>query len=309
MKRKFFFTVFFLALFLQETPYLHSKSVYQKQIGKSEIELELDAYYAPLDFYQPLTSSPIPYLGEESELEIYKKLLLSPMPRFIVFELSVNPMPCLGVFVKKQFPDFYDKLSIRNDFNIVNSVCAGFEEPYAFSVFLGNVISFAPKDKSNATGKGFIGILFSCGNYHIKDNEIISDKWLESEIKIKGDREKKDQKISWSFRTGAKFHDNAYIKDVLYFSVRRDRTDYSASELSIFKNSNFEYIFDIDTKNGNFIRHYFLAGKKFPMKNKKIVFTFGAGFLWEGSDKYTGRLKRTEETHNFQILIRPNIEF
>jgi len=309
MKLKISYILIFGACFLHTATGLYSKSVYQKQIGKSEIEFELDAYYSPLDFYQPLTSSPIPYMGEKNELEIYKKLLLSPKPRFLVFELSVNPMPCLGVFAKKQFPEFYDKLYIGNDFNIIKSICAGFEEPYAASIFLGDVISFAPKDTSDTNGKGFIGILFSGGNYHIKDNVIISDNWLDSEIKFKGDKETKNQKISWSFGTGVKFHNNIYIKDVLYLSLKRNSTNYSASKLSIFKNSNFEYIFDIDAKKINFIRHYFMAGKKFPMKNKKIVFMLGAGFLWEGSDKYTGRLKRTTENKNFQILLRPNIEF
>lgn len=115
--------------------------------------------------------------------------------------------------------------------------------------------------------------------------------------------------MSWSFRFGTKFHHNTYIKDVFYFSLRRSRTDYGEIGTSLFKNSSFEYIFDVDTRNRNFIKHFFLVGKKFPLKNRKITFSINTGFLWEGTDKYTGPLKRTDEDENFQILFRPNIEF
>ncbi len=308
MKRKMKFIVM-LAIFALSAAALPSKSVYQQQFGNREAELELDAYYTSFDFYQPLTNTPIPQLGEISELGIYKKMLTAPRPRFLVFEASAYPMPCLGILIKKQLPEFYGKLSVSDDFNIIESLCAGFEEPYAASLFLGDVVSFAPKNGKGESGKGYTGLLVSAGNYNIKDNEAISDNWAEAEVKIKGDMETKDRKMSWSFRAGAKFHGNPDIKDVMYFSVRRDRTDYNGGGGELFANGSMEYSFDIDAENGNFIRHYFLVGKKFPLGKKKLVFSIGTGFLWEGSDKYTGRLKRTGIDRNFQILLRPNLEF
>ena len=66
---------------------------------------------------------------------------------------------------------------------------------------------------------------------------------------------------------------------------------------------------DVDIKEGNIMRHFFLVGKKFPYSKKKIVFSIATGFVWEGSAKYTGKLARTNDEKNFQILVRPNVEF
>ncbi|MEW6556252.1 MAG: hypothetical protein AB1349_02750 [Elusimicrobiota bacterium] len=312
--RKFFLTGFvcsYLWLVLFNISELIAKPIYQKQInkGNQEIELELDAYYTSFDYYLSLTKTPIPYLSETNELNIYKKLFATPKLCFLVFELSTYPMPCAGVFIKKQFLDFYEKMTLTKSINIIKSVTAGFEEPYAVSVFLGNVVSFKPASAKNTDGKGYVGALVSGGNYHIKDNELITDNWLETELKVKGERITPGKKMDWSFRIGTKLHNNSYIKDVLYFSVRRSRTDRGTTKQSVFTNSNFEYIFDADVKNGGIIRHYFLVGKKYPLKKPKIVVCLNAGFLWEGTEKYIGPLKRTSDTENFQILFRPNIEF
>ncbi|OGS43199.1 MAG: hypothetical protein A2539_08560 [Elusimicrobia bacterium RIFOXYD2_FULL_34_15] len=302
-----FFYLFTSFLFLSNS-ILYSKSVYHKQINNQEIEFELDTYYTSLDYYLPLTKTPIPYFDDENEINIYNKLIASPAPRYMVFELSAYPMPCFGAFVKKNLLHFYNEMNVSDSFNIVKSVSAGFEEPYAISIFLGNVISFKPKDTKNMEGKGYLGLLLSGGNYNIKDNELISGNWIESEIKLKGDKTVNDDKMSWSFRVGSKFHNNIYIKDALYFSLRRDRTDFSNTK-SILKNSNFEYTMDVDIKEGNIMRHFFLVGKKFPYSKKKIVFSIATGFVWEGSAKYTGKLARTNDEKNFQILVRPNVEF
>ncbi|MDD5686847.1 MAG: hypothetical protein PHE88_03320 [Elusimicrobia bacterium] len=302
-------TVCLIVFLLLDITAIHSKSIYQKQINNQEIELEADMYYSSLDYYLPLTKTPVPYFDDESEINIYKRLVASPVPRYLVFELSTYPLPWMGVFTKKNLRQFYRNMDITENINIVKSVCAGFEEPYAMSVFLGNVISFKPKESKDMSGKGYMGLLVSGGNYHIKDNELIIDNWVESEIKIKGDRTTHNTKMSWSFRIGAKFHDNEYIKDVIYFSLRRDRTDYNAVKPSIFHNSNFEYTFDVDTENSKIIRHFFIVGKKIPLKTPKIMLNLSAGLVWEGEDKYTGPLQRTDKSNNFQILFRPNIEF
>jgi hypothetical protein len=304
--KKLVFLVFCVAT---SVSYAQAKLAWQKQAGNDEWELYLDPYYTSLDYYTPLTGSQIPRYGEESELAIYKKLLASPKPRFLLIEASVYPMPCLGVLAKRHLPDLYEKASLGDDFNLVKSITAGFEEPYALSVFVGNVIDFSPKGTTDTTGKGHIGLLLSAGNYHIRDNEILSDNWLETELKIKGDRITAQRKMAWSFRIGSKLHNNDYIKDVFYFSLKRERSDFDDIKFSIFKNSGVEYTFDVDAKTGSIMRHFFFVDKKFPLKKRKIAFTIGTGVLWEKSDKYTGPLARPGNDNDFQILFRPNIEF
>ena len=114
------------------------QAVDQKRLS---LELELDAYYSSLDLIASLTDKPIPDVGEKSEFEIYKDLLLSSyLPRFLLLEASVNPMPCLGVLIKENAQDFYEDAEVADGINLVRVVTAGFEEPYALSMFLGNVV-------------------------------------------------------------------------------------------------------------------------------------------------------------------------
>lgn len=275
-----------------------------------DVEVELDAYYTNIGLYIPLTSAPIPYLGEKTEAEIYKTLIANSLvPRFLVIEGSVNPMPNLGVYLKENERDFYDQAQVSGSLNWVKAVTAGFEEPYAASIFIGNVVDFKTPGSKDTKGKGHIGYLFSTGNFHIKDNELINDNWREFEWKIKGDRKSPVKKLNWSFRVGAKIHGNSDITDIVYLSFRRSRVDYKPANQSIFNNSGFEYAYDMDSSKFNAIRHYFFVDKKWPLENKKMAFSLAAGFVWESSDKYTGALSTGREKDDIQILLRPNIEF
>ncbi len=283
----------------------------QETEGKRlSIEFELDAYYSSVDLIASLTDKPIPDVGEKSEFEIYKDLLMSSyLPRFLLLEASVNPMPCLGVLIKRNAEDFYEDTQVSGDFNLVQTVTAGFEEPYAFSLFLGNVVSFQrPGEERKAGNNGYMGYLASAGNYHIKDNELIDDNWYEVEWKIKGSREFVTQELQWSFRIGGKFHGNPEIADVLYIAFRRSRLDYEASAKSILKNSGFEYTFDMDSRSFNPVRSYLSVDKKWPFKNEKFAFTLALGFMWEANRKYSGSLGE-QGVDNFQVFLRPNLEF
>ena len=39
------------------------------------------------------------------------------LPRYLVFEGSVNSMPHLGVYLKENEPDFYDNAQVSESFN------------------------------------------------------------------------------------------------------------------------------------------------------------------------------------------------
>ena len=271
---------------------------------------EPDAYYSDVDLIIALTDAPLPHLGDKTESEIYRTLMSrSLMPRFLVLEASVNPMPYLGTYIKDHNPEFYNDAKISGSFNWVKALTAGFEEPYAASVFAGNVVDFDVPDNKNIKGKGYTGYLCSSGNYHIKDNELIKDRWWEFEWKIKGDRKTPAQKLSWSFRVGAKLHGNRDITDIVYLSFRRSMVDYKTEEYPLFSNSGFEYSFDMDRRTFNSIRHYFFVDKKWPIENRQIAYSLAAGFVWESKRKYTGELAAGREKDDFQFILRPNIEF
>ncbi|MBI5969925.1 MAG: hypothetical protein HY884_02085 [Deltaproteobacteria bacterium] len=275
------------------------------------IEPELDAYYSSIGLYISLTDAPIPDAGEKPELQIYRDLLFSSLiPRFLVLEASAFPMPGAGVLIKDHASDFYDSTEVMKNLNLVKAVTAGFEEPYALTAFLGNVVAFTrPGEKKKDGNFGYMGYLVSAGNYTIKDNSLIRDHWTEVEWKIKGDRKFSTHSLHWSFRVGGKLHGNSFIKDVVYLSVRRSRLDFEDSPASFINNSGFEYTIDMDSQTFTPIKHYFVVDKKWPLKEEKMGFSFAVGFVWEGASKYSGDLADKDKRKKWQLLLRPNILF
>jgi len=282
----------------------------QEEAKLVSLDFEPDAYYTSLGLYVALTRTPIPHVGDRSEKDLYLTLLSRAYaPRFLVIEGSVNPLPYAGTYIKDRHPDFYANARITGSFNWVRAVTAGFEEPYAWSIFLGNVVDFSVPRDPKSSGKGYSGILYSAGTYHIKDNELVRDDWWEAEWKVKGDRRTRDRKMSWSFRVGTKMHGNPDIMDIYYLSFRRSRLDFRPKGSSIFNNSGFEYTVDMERGTFTPIRHYFFVEKKWPHREKKIAFALATGFVWEAARKYSGALASGGKSSGTQIILRPNIEF
>ena len=298
------------AAFGQDLQTAPSQQALQEEVKYFDIEFEPDAYYTSLALFFALTDTHIPRLGEKTKREIYTELLSRALsPRFLYLEASINPMPYLGTYIKEEHENFYNDAQISGSFNWAKALTAGFEEPWAGSVFLGTVVDFDIPGSKDTRGLGWAGFLYSTGNYHIKNNEMIKDTWREYEWKIKGDRKSPVKKLNWSYRIGAKLHDNQYITDIVYLRIRRSRLDYKPAGSSIFHNSGFEYSIDLDRRTLDHIRHYFYVDRKWPFENKKMAFSIALGFVWESAHKYTGPLAAGRNKDDFQIILRPNIEF
>jgi len=106
--------------------------------GQTEIMWELDPYYSNVSANIPLTSKPIPTITSDNEAVIYQELIKgSLIPRYMLFEASVYPLPVLGTHLKRRSPDLYSRGRIEGtNVNLIDSVTAGFQEPWAVSVFL-----------------------------------------------------------------------------------------------------------------------------------------------------------------------------
>lgn len=276
-----------------------------------EWEHELDPYYSNIAYFQNIDDSPIPELGEKSEAQVYSNLFFSSyLPRFILVEASINPMPVLGVLLKSdEASGIYDDMTITQDLNLVEVVTAGFEEPYAVSLFLGNMVKYRTKDQieGSSQSKGFMGYLFSYGHLHIRRNELIQDRWGEFEWKIKGDRITSERMLSWSFRVGAKVHDHPNVTDEYYVAIKRDRVEESGDVFSWVKNGGIEFKYRISQDSGKAIGQQLIVDKKIPIKSYGWVVSLGVGFVRETTEKYSGPL--SFEKSNTAFVLRPSISF
>lgn len=270
------------------------------------LRLDLGAYYSSAGLYLPLGGAAPAGEGERSEVEIYASLLSRALlPRVVVLEASVNPAPCLGLLAR-QWEAGYQAAEVGGDLNLLRALTAGFEEPFALSLFLGNVADFSVKGRGDVRGRGYLGLVASGGLGHIKDNRLVDDEWLELEVKLKGDRSSEVKKLSWSFRAGVKLHSNPLVTDLAFFGVRRSRVDYEAESLLV-ANSGLEYRFDL-ALDGTPLRHFLLVDKKWPLGRGRLALVFGVGVLWESGAAYAGALaERRGEA--LQLLLRPNVVF
>jgi hypothetical protein len=230
-------------------------------------------------------------------------------PRFLVIETSVMPMPLLGVALRKHATDFYNAADIGRKQNVLQWLTAGFEEPYAFSLFLGDMVKFSkPGEERLSSNKGYMGYLISYSNQHIRNNVLIPDDSLEAEWKMKGERSFKEEKLSWSFRLGAKVHDNPNIADTLYAGFRRSNLDFRVNPFDFLRNSSFDVRWDIGLNSGELLRQEYVLGKIFPIKSWGVALKIDLGLIWEDPARYAGTL-RDADVSNFTVVLRPNIQF
>lgn len=282
-----------------------------RALDKTALELELDAYYTALSLNIPLAKGGGQAQGEQDEIKTYRSMLAKAwIPSFLVLEGSVNPLPVTGLVIRNNARGFYERARVTPSLNLVQAVTAGFEEPYAASLFLGKVVDFSTEKKVvGHKRRGYVGYLASAGNYHILENRAIADNWLEMEWKVKGDQSTERRKMSWSFRGGGKLHSNDDVSDTYYLGIKRDRVDYEKGPFSFLLSSAVDYRMDLGTRDFKALRHRFLIEKNIPLPKKKVTLSLGIGYLWLGGGSYTGALAQNRNRAQSQVLIRPNLKF
>lgn len=279
--------------------------------SETEFVWELDPYYAEVSLHIPLTDRPIRAVSGSGELEVYRKLFVNSLiPRFMLVEAAVFPMPLIGVGLREYAKDFYRSFNVgTSNLNLLGAITAGFQEPYALSLFLGDMVSFVrPGEDKVCTNKGYMGYLLSYSNQHIKRNTLIPDNNFEMEWKTKGERVFRDDKLSWSFRLGAKVHEHPDITNTIYLGFRRSNLDFNADFLSFLNNSAIDFRWDFSAKDGRPIRQEYVVGKKYPIARWHMALKLDVGLIWEDPARYTGRLRDTD-FQSVSAVFRPNIEW
>jgi hypothetical protein len=165
-----------------------------------------------------------------------------------------------------------------------------------------------PDDVRRKGNRGYMGYLVSYGSKHIRDNVIIEDDWWEFEWKLKGEREFRDEQLSWSFRAGVKNHGNPDIRDVVYMGFRRSNLDFRQPLLEFLTNSTIEVVTEIARDNANFMRQEIIVGKKVPIRRWRIAPMLELGLIVEQDAKYTGALA-DPTVDTVTIVFRPNIDW
>jgi len=276
-----------------------------------EYDYELDAYYSNASIFIDLDPThEITDASNYSELDIYTDLLLNTFsPNIMLFEASVHPVSIAGLYFRQNHEDIYDEARIE-EMNMVKVLTAGYEEPYSLSFFIGRMMVFK-NAKNNRLGKNraYMGYLVTIGDYTIKDNQAHYDKWVNVEFKLKGTREKENSDLDWSFRVGAKIHENSNFSDTIYIGARRSSINYNRDVWSLSYNNAFSTLFAVSADTFELTDAEIILEKKWPIKSsRKVSFGLGLGYLYNSGQKYRNEL-RDEGINNHQLVFRPNLKF
>ena len=278
---------------------------------KFDVMWEADPYYSDVGVNIPIANTPIPIIRSTDESVIYSQLIEgSLIPRYMVLEASVYPMPLLGTYLKANQPLAYKRGEIGNTgVNLIESATAGFQEPWAVSAFFGNIAKIVrPGEDRVGSNVGYTGYLISAGTKHIKDNVFIDDHWLELEWKIKGKVDYPDEKLAWSFRVGGKFHDNINIEDEDYINLFRNNLNVHFPFLSWINNSGLDVKVFFSETTARLLRQEYVVGKKYPKEGWKYAPTLDIGVIWASPNEYSGVLK-TSTSDTVTLVFRPSVEF
>jgi hypothetical protein len=227
----------------------------------------------------------------------------------MLFEASVHPVSIAGLYFRQNHEDIYDEARIE-EMNVVKVLTAGYEEPYSLSFFIGRMMVFK-NAKNNRVGKNraYMGYLLTLGDYTIKDNQAHYDKWVNVEFKLKGTREKENSDLDWSFRVGAKIHDNPNFADTIFIGARRSSINYNRGVWSLSYNNAFSTLLAVSADTFELTDAEIILEKKWPIKSsRKISFGLGLGYLYNSGQKYRGELS-DEGINNHQLIFRPNLKF
>lgn len=283
--------------------------------------LSLDPYLTYGAVYFDMTTRKTVKVSSINELDIYKKLLIrSLLPRYALLQASFYPVPAASAYSEERWNGFYEWFSVTEKINVLKMISTGYTEPYCLSLFLGEIMTFWDENSTGTKqiGSAISGFVFTWAPVHMIDNVLINTEWAEAEWKLKGSSKKKDQKIDWYFRAGARIHFTPDYFNKVFISLYRDRSD-RESKFSLFYNTRYGILMEFPLTAGKNIsrdpgvisRLLLSLGKKFPQLTYRGVLPgFEAGAKYEFNkllDRPTGTWK--EEEGVFEFFVKPIVEF
>jgi hypothetical protein len=251
----------------------------------------------------------------------WKLFLPSLRPCYLLFQVSDYPLTHGAALLRRHNLRLYHEFDWhvgRAETNILEMLASGYEEPHAFSVFLGHLAPFWRTDESGTrrqAGYSISGLVGTFGNRHVRQLELLRDRWYEIKWSLKGERGTAQRNLKWNVQFGVKLHDAPGIFDVFFFRLYRDHLDREHRGWSLWKNSSAEYRgqmplqhLSLGSRMGDlFSLHCVDVGKKFPSRRwRRIAYSVNAGVFWR---KYgTGATPHgSRGTPSF--FIRPNVRF
>jgi len=317
--------LFALLLFLIAPPSGSAQSLSREsRIGSVYVRCQttFDLYKPYSSLYLGLQRPRIMETGQEWRIyaELLKRLYL---PNFLLIQATLYPFSAWSSHWETSHYNWYRRFQIYGSINGLRALGSGNEEPYALSLFLGNIIRLAyhesEVDQSHArnAGSALAGFLLSRGNHFIHNNIYLIGRWYQAEFMLIGNAQSPQRRLFWNFRMGLKTYDDCFLSNALTVSLERNSTDYQSSGFFILKNSILKYqakfpLLPEDSETPASFQMVNIA-KKFLVKlgGRTAFLVIGGGVKWESLRRYDHTAGKFEASYSNQLvwLFTPNMEF
>lgn len=302
-----------LAKNIHAADFLWTTSISSRTVGLSFVPNPFLTYSAI--FADSKKDRPMKLWIDDEKILYYNLLKESLFPKWFLFQTTIYPTAILSSYIKSVKEKIFNRFKITENFNLLSSLGSGYEEPYSFSIFLGEIATFRDISKDNIlkiAGGGIMGYVLTFGDYQIMENTFLKAQWFRLEWKVKGYRSLEGSSYNWNFRVGIKHYGISDIRYVFLISLERERIDHEFKLFSLINNCNYSIFLYKSIENNAMNKVFFVFGKRlFVKKPRKIVAGIDAGFSWEKRKMFIPETKifMNKLIINSEFIIRPYVKF
>jgi len=254
-------------------------------------------------------------LWQDDEFGLYRDLVKrSIQPGFFLLEFTGYPMASISAWMEEHHNDSYQKFNVGENFNLLKSFGAGFQEPWSISLFLGQLGTYwdlNDDDEMFVAASGASGLVLTGGLSQLFDNSFVESNWFRVEWKLKGSGGYGPKKRSWDLKAGYRWYGIEGISNTATLILKRTKTQKSKLDWRFFHNSTTSIELELPTSEikDSFSRVHFTYGKYFPIKGRMGGLKFGV--LYENRKEYSSFLNEfsSKKTRQFQFIIKPLVLF
>jgi hypothetical protein len=248
---------------------------------------------------------------QEREWPLYESLIGRSFHRdMLLAEFTVYPTSTVSSWVNTQYNELYHKLDLTDDFNLLQSLGAGVEEPWSVSLFTGTMDNFwdlTEADELKVVSTGAAGIVLTGGFQQIFANYLFNRPWWRLEWKVKGVANDPVRKFQWDLKLIYRDYGTDEIDNTVGISLYRERTTQGHHDRSLAGNSRAKlqvYLPVIHLTNGP-SRILIEYGKYVPYRQWLLGLKFG--FMHEYRREYDGLNERfsPDRQRRSGIYIQP----
>jgi hypothetical protein len=305
--------IIFLTIFLFIQSYSYTKAFRKRLSSRHFLGTTIC-----LDIYESYASCNANFrlirpVEKMSELQLYLTLLKRSLdPKYILVQVTGNPMINFSSWFERKHSIHYEKFKIAENFNVLEVLSAGYQEPYSMSLFLGDLMPFWEKTKEGRkqAGSAVSGFVATFSNRSIVRNILVENNWIDLQWKIKVVKATRQTSISSVFSGGMIFYGSPLFSNALVLDLCRER--YSRSKWNFRDNSSIRLLLKmpIFDRNNRYFKDYFSEnmidlGVSYPIRKfKTLSFSLNLGYIW--THIYNEQGIREQD---LQFFIRPNVLF